>query len=73
MSKKVKTTPDAEVKEEETPKSKLRETLEFLAPIIIALIVAMILKYCVFANAVIPTGLNAQHHSKGRPCYRKPT
>ena len=65
MSKKVKTTPDAEVKEEETPKSKLRETLEFLAPIIIALIVAMILKYCVFANAVIPTGSMLNTIQKG--------
>lgn len=56
MSKKAKTTVDTEVEEEETQKSKLREILEFLAPIIIALIVAMILKYCIFANAVIPTG-----------------
>lgn len=65
MSKKVKTTPDAEVKEEETPKSKLREVLEFLAPIIIALIVAMILKYCIFANAVIPTGSMLNTIQKG--------
>ena len=37
-------------------KTKLRETLEFLLPIIIALIVAMLLKTFVFANAVVPTG-----------------
>ena len=37
-------------------KSKLRETLEFLLPIIIALIVAMLLKTFIFANAVVPTG-----------------
>ncbi len=37
-------------------KSKLREALEFLAPIAIALVIAMVLKIFVFANAVIPTG-----------------
>ena len=37
-------------------KSKLREVLDFLTPIIIALIIAMILKYCVFANIIVPTG-----------------
>ena len=36
--------------------SKLKETLDFLLPIIIALIVAMLLKTFVFANAVVPTG-----------------
>ena len=42
--------------QEKKKKSKLRETLEFLLPIIIALIVAMLLKTFVFANAVVPTG-----------------
>lgn len=37
-------------------KSPLRETLDFCFPIVIALIVAIILKTLVFANAVIPTG-----------------
>ena len=37
-------------------KSKLREALEFLAPIAIALVIAMVLKIFIFANAVIPTG-----------------
>ncbi|MBR1762450.1 MAG: signal peptidase I [Eubacterium sp.] len=36
--------------------SPLKETLDFLLPIIIALIVAMLLKTFVFANAVVPTG-----------------
>ena len=45
-----------EPQEEQAKKSKLREFLEFIAPIVIAMIIAMILKYCVFANAVIPTG-----------------
>ena len=38
------------------PKSKAQETLEFFLPIIIALLVALFLKHCVFANAVVPTG-----------------
>ena len=41
-----------EPQEEQAKKSKLREFLEFIAPIVIA----MVLKHCVFANAVIPTG-----------------
>ncbi|MBE6741167.1 MAG: signal peptidase I [Ruminococcaceae bacterium] len=43
--------------------SPLKETLSFLLPIIIALIVAMLLKTFVFANAVVPTGsmLNTIH------------
>ena len=40
----------------EIQKSKLREVLDFLTPIIIALIIAMILKYCVFANIIVPSG-----------------
>lgn len=45
-----------EPQEEQAKKSKLREFLEFIAPIVIAMIIAMVLKHCVFANAVIPTG-----------------
>lgn len=45
-----------EPQEEQVKKSKLREFLEFIAPIVIAMIIAMVLKHCVFANAVIPTG-----------------
>ena len=37
-------------------KSKLRETIDFLSPIIIAVIVALLLKTFIFANAVVPTG-----------------
>ncbi len=47
--------------EEKKPKSKLREAVEFLIPI--AVIIAIILKSVVFANAVVPTGsmLNTIH------------
>lgn len=41
---------------EEKPKSKGREILEFILPIVIAFIVAMLLKNFVFANAIVPTG-----------------
>ncbi|MBQ7739611.1 MAG: signal peptidase I [Eubacterium sp.] len=41
---------------EEENKSFLRETVDFCLPIVIALIVAMLLKTFVFANAVVPTG-----------------
>ena len=37
-------------------KSKARETLEFILPIVIAFIIAMVLRSFVFANAVVPTG-----------------
>lgn len=44
-------------------KSTLREVIDFLLPIVIAVTVALILKYCVIANAVVPTGsmLNTIH------------
>ncbi len=45
-----------EEKEEKKKKSALREVLDFCLPIIIALIVAMLLKTFVFANAQVPTG-----------------
>ncbi len=54
MNKKEMTVKDTENKE--IQKSKLREVLDFLTPIIIALIIAMILKYCVFANIIVPSG-----------------
>lgn len=37
-------------------KSKFKETVDFLIPIILAVVVAMLLKTFVFANAVVPTG-----------------
>lgn len=43
-------------KKQKKKKSKFRETLDFLLPIIIAVIVALLLKNFVFANAVVPTG-----------------
>lgn len=42
--------------QEEQKKSTAKETIDFLTPIIIALIIAIILKLFVFANAVVPTG-----------------
>lgn len=47
---------ESELEPQEQKKSKLRDFLEFIAPIVIALIIAMILKTFIFANAVIPTG-----------------
>ncbi|MBQ7202536.1 MAG: signal peptidase I [Eubacterium sp.] len=41
---------------EEKPKSTAREAFEFILPIVIALIVAMLLKTFIFANAIVPTG-----------------
>lgn len=38
------------------PKSKLQETIEFCIPIVIAVVLALILRIFVFANAVVPTG-----------------
>lgn len=43
-------------KKEKRPKSKLQEAVDFLLPIVIAVIVAVLLKMFVFANAVVPTG-----------------
>ncbi len=42
--------------EEKQKPSKLREAISFMTPIVIALIIAIILKTCIFANVVIPTG-----------------
>lgn len=42
--------------EPEKQRSKLRDAIDFCIPIVIAIIVAMILKTFVFANAVVPTG-----------------
>ncbi len=43
-------------KKQKKKKSPLGEVLDFLLPIIIALVVALLLKNFVFANAVVPTG-----------------
>lgn len=48
--------PQDENKDEKKKKSVLREILDFFLPIVIALAVAMFLKTCIFANAVVPTG-----------------
>ena len=42
--------------ENKKQKSKLREVIDFLLPILIAVAVALVLKYCIIANAVVPTG-----------------
>lgn len=41
---------------EKKKKSKLRETIDFMLPIVIAVVIALLLKSFVFANAVVPTG-----------------
>lgn len=46
----------AEETKKEEKKSPLKEALDFCFPIVIALLVALILKSCVFANAQVPTG-----------------
>lgn len=50
-------------KNEKNPKSKQREAIEFCLPIVSAVIIAILLKTFIFANAVIPTGsmLNTIH------------
>lgn len=59
-------TEDNEYGEKETKqKSKMRETIEFLAPIVCAVVIAMILKTFVFANAVVPTGSMLNTIQKG--------
>lgn len=40
----------------QTEKGKLREAIEFCTPMVIALIIAILLKTFIFANAVVPTG-----------------
>ena len=42
--------------EEKQKKSKLREAISFMTPIVVALIIAIFLKTCIFANIDIPTG-----------------
>lgn len=42
--------------DQKAPKSKLRETIDFCLPMVIAIIIVIILKSFVFANAVVPTG-----------------
>lgn len=46
----------ADNNEKKPKKSKARETVEFFLPIIIAVIIALVLRTFVFANAVVPTG-----------------
>lgn len=42
--------------ENKKQKSKLREVIDLSAAILIAVAVALVLKYCIIANAVVPTG-----------------
>lgn len=46
---------ESEQSEREQP-SKLKQAISFMTPIVVALIIAIILKTCIFANVVIPTG-----------------
>ena len=55
-NKKSKKNNIAKNSEEKQKKSKLREAISFMTPIVIALIIAIFLKTCIFANIVIPTG-----------------
>lgn len=41
---------------DKTKPSKLKETIDFFLPIVIAVVVALLLKCFVFANAIVPTG-----------------
>lgn len=47
------------------PKSKIKDTIDFLVPIVIAVVVAILLKTFVFANAVVPTGSMLNTIQKG--------
>lgn len=47
---------DKELDQAEKQPSKLKEIIDFFLPIVIALIIALVLKHFVFANAVVPTG-----------------
>ncbi len=53
---------DTSLKEEqkisESPKkkSRIKDTVDFLVPVVIAVVIAVLLKTFVFANAVVPTG-----------------
>lgn len=49
-------TPAEEPEEEKKKPSKLKDTIDFLIPIVAAVIIAALLKTFVFANAVVPTG-----------------
>ena len=55
-NKKSKKNNTAKNDEEKQKKSKLREAISFMTPIVVALIIAIFLKTCIFANIVIPTG-----------------
>lgn len=54
--KKKRTKKKAIEKSEKQEVSKLKEAISFMTPIVIALIVAILLKAFIFANAVVPTG-----------------
>lgn len=55
-NKKSKKNNTAKNNEEKQKKSKLREAISFMTPIVVALIIAIFLKTCIFANIFIPTG-----------------
>ena len=55
-NKKSKKNNTAKNNEEKQKKSKLREAISFMTPIVVALFIAIFLKTCIFANIVIPTG-----------------
>ena len=55
-NKKSKKNNTAKNNEEKQKKSKLREAISFMTHIVVALIIAIFLKTCIFAYIVIPTG-----------------
>lgn len=56
QKKKKHTKKKAIEKSEKQEVSKLKEAISFMTPIVIALIIAILLKTFIFANAVVPTG-----------------
>lgn len=55
----------AKVKKEKKPQSKLKEAIDFLTPIVLAVIVALVLKTFIFANAIVPSGSMISTINKG--------
>ena len=56
IKKQQEETPAEGKKKEKPKKSPLREVIDFMLPIVLALVVAMLLKSFVFANAQVPSG-----------------
>lgn len=55
-AKKAKKSKNDSIEEDKKEKSKTREAVEFFIPIVAAVIIAILLKTFIFANAIVPTG-----------------